>query len=115
MRGVVLVLLAGLLAASAAYGGVTTSPSLRLLSSKPFVVQGKGFHKAERVRVTLVANGETQRRTTRASRTGVFQTDFGTVPLGRCGGFSVRAAGTKGSVAALKRPPLPGCIPARSP
>jgi hypothetical protein len=107
-------LLAALMVASVAYAG-TTKPSLRLLSTKPLVVQGRGFHPAEHVRVKLIANDETIRRNATASPAGLFRTDFGTVPLGRCGGFSVRAVGSRGSVAALKRPPLPACMPARSP
>jgi hypothetical protein len=106
--------LAALVLAPVAQGHATKA-SLRLLSSKPLVVQGKGFHAGERVRVTLAANSDTIRRRTTASRAGLFRTDFGSVSFGRCGGFSVRASGALGSVAVLKRPPLPGCIPARSP
>ena len=107
-------LLAALTVASVAHAR-TTKPSLRLLSTEPLVVQGRSFRPAERVHVKLVANDETIRRRATASPAGLFRADFGTVPLGRCAGFSVRAVGSLGSVAVLKRLPLPACMPARNP
>jgi hypothetical protein len=95
--------------------GAATGPSLRLVSLKPFAVGGRHFKAHERVIVTLtVQRTRTVRRAT-ATATGTFRVSFGDVALGRCGSYTVRAAGLKGSVAILKRPPLPACIPARAP
>jgi hypothetical protein len=93
----------------------TTAPSLHVRSLDPLVLQGSTFHPAERVRVTVVVNGETLRRTAKVTARGSFRTVFGVVSFGRCGSFSARAVGTGGSLAVLKRPPLPACMPARSP
>jgi hypothetical protein len=40
---------------------------------------------------------------------------FAVPPLGRCAGLVGRAVGARGSIATLKRPPLPACNPVRSP
>jgi hypothetical protein len=107
-RALAAVLGALVLVASAS---ASAPPSLRLQSLNPFVVHGKAFRARERVRITLVAPSVTLRRTKHASSKGTFTVDFGTVPLGHCGGYTVRAIGATGSVATLKRTPLPACMP----
>ena len=97
------------------FAGAATGPSLRLVSVKPFVVGGRHFESRERVVVTLTVQRNRIVRRTTATTTGTFRVSFGDVSLGRCGSYTVRAAGLQGSVAILKRPPLPGCIPARAP
>ncbi len=89
----------------------STSPTLKLQSLDPLVVRGAAFRPAERIRVTLVAPGLTEKRRLRASRHGTFRADFGDVQIGRCGGFTVRAVGGSGNATTLKRPPLPACMP----
>jgi hypothetical protein len=95
--------------------GAATGPTLRLASAKPFVVSGSHFKARERVLVTLTVDRTRLERRARATLSGAFRVDFGTVTLGHCSGFTVRAVGSGGSGAVLKRPPLPACIPQRSP
>ena len=71
-------------------------------------MKGTNFKAGERVRVTLVFRGNHTRRAI-ASPTGTFTVSFGEVQLGHCGGFIVRAVGSRGSTALFKRP-LPACI-----
>lgn len=90
-----------------------TRPTLRLVSENdPMIVQGKGFRAREHVRVIVkVAKpAVTWKRTAIATRRGTFQAVIGLVQTGRCG-FSVRAVGSHGSVAAMKSPPMPACMP----
>ena len=91
-----------------------TRPALRLVSANdPMIVKGTGFKAKERVRVTVTvaSPASTWRRTVVATKRGTFQATIGLVQLGRCGGFNVRAVGSKGSATALKHAPLPGCMP----
>ena len=85
-------------------------PTLLLASSRPVVVQGTGFRAHERIRVVASSAGEIWRRTVVATRKGSFSAVIGDMPLGRCG-LGVRAMGSRGSIATLKRPPLPACMP----
>jgi hypothetical protein len=103
---VVLLVLAGV--ASAA-----TRPALRLVSaSDPVIVKGTGFRAKERVRVTVkvATPATTWRRNVVTTRTGSFRAVIDAAPAGRCG-LNVRATGSRGSVATLKLPPLPACMP----
>jgi hypothetical protein len=92
-------------------GMASTAPSLRLVTMKPLVVSGRDFKPQERVLVKLNAGRTGGVRHAVASSTGAFRASFGPVTLGRCGGFAVRAIGSGGSVASLKRAPLPACMP----
>jgi len=85
-----------------------------MVSPKPVVVTGAHFKAQEKVKLTLRTPTDVLVRRTTASRRGSFRSDFGTVTFGRCGSFTVRAVGAKGSSAMLKLP-LPACMPARSP
>jgi hypothetical protein len=98
----------------AGVASAATRPALKLVSTNdPMIVKGTGFRAKERVRVTvkIASPASTWRRTATATRLGTFQATIGQVQLGRCGSFTVTAAGSKGSTAVLKRPPLPGCMP----
>jgi len=98
----------------AGVASAATRPALRLVSANdPMVVKGTGFRAKEHVRVTvkITSPAATWRRTATATRRGQFQATIGLVQLGRCGAFTVTAAGSKGSKATLKHPPLPGCMP----
>ena len=104
--GIVALVLAGV--ASAA-----PRPAVKLLSENdPMVVKGTGFRSKEHVRVTLkvATPAATWRRNVVATRTGTFRAVIGLVQTGRCG-FNLRATGSGGSVATLKLPPLPACMP----
>ena len=95
----------------AGVASAATRPALQLASLRPLVVNGSHFRAKERVRVTVTTASATWKRSTVATRAGTFGIEIESVPLGRCGGFSVSATGSKGSSATLKRPPLPGCMP----
>lgn len=96
-------------------GAASTGPSLRVVSTRPFVVQGSHFKPTERVVVTLTANRQRTVRRVTVTRSGTFGTSFGSVRLDRCSGYVVRAAGLGGSVALAKKLPLPACLPAKTP
>jgi hypothetical protein len=98
------------LAASAA-AGRSLSPRLRLVRPAPLTVSGQSFKPSERVRLVLSATQVSRKRTVRATSGGSFVASF-SITLGRCNGFTVRATGSGGSKALLKRPPLPACLPA---
>jgi hypothetical protein len=106
-----------ILIAALTLGGVAsaaTRPALKLVSANdPMIVKGTSFRAKERVRVTVKVTSPavTWRRTATATRRGTFQATIGLVQLGRCGGFTVSATGSKGSTAVLKHAPLPGCMP----
>jgi hypothetical protein len=112
VRGTLLILVAALLFTGSAWAA--TRPTLKLVSANdPMVVSGAKFRAKERVRVTvkIASPAATWRRTVVATRRGTFQATIGLVQLGRCGGFTVSATGSKGSTAVLKHAPLPGCMP----
>ena len=96
-------------------GAASTGASLRLASVKPLVVKGSDFKGRERVVVTLTVQRHRVVRRVTATPAGSFTAGFGVVQLGRCPSFTVRAAGLEGSVAILRRLPLPACIPFKSP
>jgi hypothetical protein len=67
----------------------------------PLVVQGTGFHRRERVRVTItVGTGARVAKRARASRVGSFRLTFRHVPVS--GGLEGRAAGRRGSRASFQ-------------
>jgi hypothetical protein len=112
MKRLVIVGGAALLLAGA--GNAATGPSLRLASTKPFVVKGAHFKAGERVLVTLTVN---RKRSTRSARAvgGSFTVSFGTIDVDRCSSYVVRAIGGSGDGAVLRHLPLPACLPAKSP
>lgn len=105
----------GLAGASGASAAQARTPVLRLSGLQPVVVSGSGFRAHASVRVTLVADLLTKQVVIRTSRRGTLGASFGTVPLGRCATFSVRAVEVGGSAATLRIPPRPQCLPARLP
>jgi hypothetical protein len=111
VRKALAVVLASLTVVAAA--SAATRPTLKLVSENdPMIVKGTGFRAQERVRVTVTVKtpAATWRRTVVATRRGAFNATIGLVQTGRCG-FNVRATGSRGSVATLKTPPLPACMP----
>jgi hypothetical protein len=97
----------------AGVASAATRPALRLVSaSDPVVVKGTGFRAKERVQVTVKVPmpSATWRRSVVTTRTGAFRAVIDASPTGRCG-LNVRATGSRGSIATLKLPPLPACMP----
>jgi hypothetical protein len=103
-------LAAGVLVGSAASAD-SAKPALALSRARPLTVHGKVFRAHERVRVVLHEfTGVTITHRARAGRQGGFTAAFGSVPMGRCGGFRITAVGSLGSRATLRRIPLPACM-----
>jgi hypothetical protein len=91
---------------------MSLSPALRLLSLHPVQVRGH-FRPDERVKITVFTTVQRVRRA-RATGAGSFVVSFGDAPISRCSGFTIRAVGSRGSVAVYKLP-RPACLPVRSP
>ena len=81
---------------------VTRQPALQVRATAPFTVRGTEFRSAERVAVTL---DRTWVRHIRTGPGGTFVTAFAGVVVNRCDGFTVTAAGSKGSRAVLRASP----------
>jgi len=108
-------LAAGLCAALAlgtASSAGTSAPALRLTAMQPLTIGGAAFKSRElvTVRVTRSNPPAVRRSEVRATRLGAFTVQVADLRVGRCSGLAVRATGARGSVATLKRPPLPACI-----
>jgi hypothetical protein len=106
------VMFAALLLVGAA-SGATRKPAIKLVSpNDPMIVSGTHFRAKEKVRITVTVKtpASTWHRNTVATRSGSFRAVIGLVQTGRCG-FDVRAVGSHKSVATLKSPPLPACMP----
>jgi hypothetical protein len=81
--------------------------SLSVVDRQPVVLEGRGFHPLERVRVTLEIR-VTRVKDVRAGRAGSFRVTFLGTNVPHCGGMFARARGASGSFATLKIP-LPAC------
>jgi hypothetical protein len=99
------------MAALASAPAARSHPKLTVRSASPVRVGGSQFRPGERVRITSTLGPV---RTVRANRAGAFAVTLSARPLDRCSGFSVRAIGSAGSIASLKRP-RPECLSARTP
>lgn len=101
---VVLALLAGLLAVSAA---LAAGPRLTVTSGAAFAVRGVSFQAREHVLVVVTTSrGERVSTWVRAGARGAFAARFATIEIEACEGYLVRATGDRGSRAILKlRPP----------
>jgi hypothetical protein len=105
---VVLALIVSALAAGAA-AAASTHASLSIASRQPIILRGQGFHRLERVRVTLVTQ-VTRIRIIRAGLGGRFTLNYPALNVPHCGGLFAHARGSSGSDATLKIP-LPACQP----
>jgi hypothetical protein len=86
--------------------------TLRVVNLQPVTLAGSRFVAAEAVRVTVTAQGSTERRSVRATSRGTFVVRFETLSVDRCnGGLTARALGARGSFASTKVLPLPLCPP----
>ncbi len=93
--------------ALAAPAASANRPALHVRSLQPFSVRGSHFRSLERVTVTL--DGRWVKHA-KADRYGRFVVTFGEVTIGRCDGYRVKAAGSRGTTAVL-HPPPPMCAP----
>jgi hypothetical protein len=100
-------------AAAAGAQAATPPPGLSIAATKPLTIRGTHFPAREWIRVTVASTGA---QTTRAwvNATGSFIISFPNLTVGPCGGFQVRAVGTRSSVVWLKLPQR-ACMPAKSP
>ena len=81
------------------------APTVRVRAFAPLAVAGVNFRPAESVRVTLESPTHHAVRV-HARPDGSFVAVFRGVTVKRCDGFLVRAAGSKGSSAAVRLPRL---------
>jgi hypothetical protein len=81
--------------------GTRAKPQLKVLATRPLVVQGTHFRARERVRVTATTTGAVN-RTVRATAAGSFKAQFTSVSVGRCEGATVTAVGAAGDRATSK-------------
>jgi hypothetical protein len=97
----------------AAFVPVTAGASTRVAhivvaSHSPVTVEGTGFHRSERVVVT-VSSRSTRTMTVIATRRGVFRAVFKRYSFRYCQPYAVRAKGNRGSTALVKV--MPECAP----
>lgn len=104
--GAVVSVLLALLAAAALAS--TTAAHVSVATLSPFTVRGTSFHPAERVRVTVSAEGS-HTKTVTANASGRFRVKFSAVTIGRCNAYAVRAKGNRGSTAFIRV--IPECAP----
>jgi len=89
-------------------------PQLKVLATRPLVVQGMHFRARERVRVTATTT-EAVVRTVRATAAGAFKAQFPTVSVGRCEGAALKAVGATGDRASFKVLQDQDCAPGLGP
>jgi hypothetical protein len=102
------VLIAALFTAGMLGQAVAATPraTLRLVDdTAPVMLRGSGFQPREHVRVVVVAGSTQSVHRTIATRRGRFVVKLAWVDLSACTGLSIRAVGSDGSKATLKRPP----------
>jgi hypothetical protein len=91
--------------------GSKAAPTLRLVSTKPFVVSGRHFHPRQRLRVSVSFRGSRLARKTTSSATGAFRVFFGSLPYDRCRDALLLSARGPDDRLTVKLPP-PECPPA---
>jgi hypothetical protein len=113
-RSLALLAIAAALTPTLASGSTSrVTPVLRVVTASPLVVGGSHFRSRERVRLDVVSAGGLVKRVV-AGATGVFTARFDNVFLSHCDALLIKAAGSNGSAAVLKRPAPAGCLPVRS-
>jgi hypothetical protein len=80
------------------------TPAIVLVKTHPVQVRGSGFDSGESVRLTVRAEGVAHATTT-AGGDGAFTASVRGATVSRCGSLVIRAAGSDGSHAALRRAP----------
>jgi len=86
----------------AAVSAAPRPATVRVATMTPFVVKGTHFKRGETVRVVTQLKGE-HVRIVRASRKGAFAARFLSLKVTFCSGYYVRAVGSKGSRAYVRR------------
>jgi hypothetical protein len=89
-------------------------PQLKVLATRPLVVQGMHFRARERVRVTATTT-EAVIRTVHTTAAGAFKAQFPTVSIGRCEGATLKAVGAAGDRASFKVLQDQDCAPGLGP
>ena len=91
-------------------------PQLKVLATRPLMVQGTHFHARERVRVRVsAAPAAPITRTVRATAAGTFTARFASVSVARCGDAAIRALGATGDRASSKVLQAQDCAPGLGP
>jgi hypothetical protein len=95
-----------LLALVAASLPLTAAASTRkaevvLLNSSPVTVRGTGFHRSERVVVTVAASSMRTKKAIATTR-GAFRVVFQGFEFGYCEGYTIHARGNRGSSAFVR-------------
>ena len=86
-----------------------TKTKVRMMDPAPLTLQGVGFARDERVRLTVSLGERAAVRKLRTNETGSFTTRFDTMRYGRCGpALEVEATGSRGSRVSWTLVPL-GC------
>ena len=89
-------------------------PQLKVLATRPLVVQGTHFRARERVRVTATTTSAVT-RTVRTTAAGSFKAQFESVLVARCTGATVKAVGVAGDQASIKVLQAQDCAPGLGP
>ncbi|MFL6016060.1 MAG: hypothetical protein ACJ74I_02920 [Gaiellaceae bacterium] len=79
----------------------TRKPEVVLLNSSPVTVRGTGFHRSERVVVTVAASSMGTKKAIASTR-GAFRIVFPGLKVGYCEGYTIRAKGNRGSNAFVR-------------
>jgi len=90
----------------------TPRPTLRLVDdTSPVTLHGSGFQPREHVRIVVVSGSSQSKTRTVATRLGRFSVRLESVDVNTCTGLSIRAQGSDGTKATLKRPPGQCALP----
>jgi hypothetical protein len=112
MKGAVLIAALYAAAALSQADAATPKATLRLIDdTTPVTLHGSGFQPREHVRILIVAGAAQSTRRTVATRQGRFAVKLVSVDLNACAGLSIRAIGSDGTKATLKRPPGQCALP----
>jgi hypothetical protein len=84
--------------------------TLRVASTAPLTVEGRGFAPDEAVRLNVTGGGRTHDRELEADQEGSFRATIPEAGFDPCGGLRVSATGAEGSRASAKLP-QPLCPP----
>ena len=107
--------LIAILCATSALGqatAATTKATLRLIDdTTPATLHGSGFQPREHVRIVVVSGSSQSKTRTVATRLGRFSVRLESVDVNTCTGLSIRAQGSDGTKATLKRPPGQCALP----
>ncbi len=97
------VLLLALVAASLPLTAAASTPKAQvvLLNSSPVTVRGTGFHRSERVVVTVAASSMRTKKVVATTR-GAFRIVFQGLKFAYCEGYTIHAKGNRGSNAFVK-------------